>query len=407
MSAMRTFLGSAMCVVGMGMLGCSEGSPVESSTGGQPNTGGQVGQAGSAGSVSTAGTAGAGGGVSPSGGAGTGGGTGGGGGQGTSGSAGAAGGGGAGGMRPMNQVFSQCRFHFGTIDSKAKENPALIPELDFFTPGWMGLSDTFDQQHVCEEAKEGAQLGKLVPVIVAYVSAFYVKRHHGKLCDCNVNECGQTDGKANDLCHFGSQYIKQDLDKIVAVYEAYAKGYAGCYGTKRPIVFEMEPDWYQYIDGNQGSPMTKQEAGKIMGQYVAAIQKHLPNAYFSIDISPWIDDNGASNGKDWYSNFDLSKFTFANTSGGNTEGQNTKIRSSNNMTWAGVSMVTGKVLLADTGYGANGASAGHDPNWDSAANLNARIDDGVISVSQYNPKSDWADTIKSVRSQLKQPKFCP
>jgi hypothetical protein len=334
--------------------------------------------------------------------------TGGNGGAGGSGKAGAGGAGGSsGGAAPMNQVFSQCRLHFGTIDTKAKENPSLIPELDFFTPGWMGLSDTFDQGYVCDEAKPGAVLGKQVPVIVAYVSAFYVKRHHGNLCDCNVNECGQTDGKPNDLCHFGSQYIQQDLAAIIGVYESYAKGYAECYGTTRPIVFEMEPDFYQYTDTTQGDPMTKAEAGEILGQFVSAIQKHLPNAYFSIDISPWVDDNGQTNGQNWYSHFDLSKFTFANTSGGNTLGASAKIRADNHMTWAGVSQVTGKAVLADTGYGANGVSAGHDANWDDVNNLNARIADGVISLSQYNPKADWGSTIASIRSQLQTPKFCP
>jgi hypothetical protein len=330
------------------------------------------------------------------------------GGSGSSGAGASTGGaGGSGGVAPMNEVFSQCRLHFGTIDSKAKENPSLIPQLDFFTPGWMGISDTFDQGYVCDEAKSGAVLGKLVPVIVAYVSAFYVKRHHGNLCDCNVNECGETDGKANDLCHFGSQYIQQDLAAIVGVYESYAKGYAQCYGTTRPIVFEMEPDFYQYTDGTQGDPMTKTEAGDILGQFVSAIRKHLPNAYFSIDISPWVDDNGQTNGQDWYSHFDLSKFTFINTSGGSTLAASTKIRADNHMTWAGVSQVTGKPVLADTGYGANGVSAGHDANWDEVNNLNARIADGVISISQYNPKADWGSTIASIRSQLQTPKFCP
>lgn len=183
--------------------------------------------------------------------------------------------------------------------------------------------------------------------------------------------------------------------------------YAECYGTTRPIVFEMEPDWYQYTGSSQGSPLSKQEAGTIMGQFVSAIQKHLPNAYFSMDISPWVDDNGASNGQSWYSSFDLSKFTFVNTSGGSTEAASSKIRGANNMTWAGVSQVTGKAVLADTGYGANGVSAGHDANWDSVANLNARIDDGVISISQYNPDGNWAATIASIRSQLKKPKHCP
>jgi hypothetical protein len=321
------------------------------------------------------------------------------------------GGGGAGGVAgdppPTNKVFSQCRFHFGTTDTKAKQNASMIPELDFFTPGWMGQADTFDQKNVCDEAKEGAVLGKQVPVIVAYVSAFYVKRHHGSLCDCNVDQCGQTDGKPNDLCHFGAAYIQQDVAKIVEVYKNYAQGYAACYGTTRPIIFEMEPDWYQYIASTQGDPMTKTEAGTILGQYAAAIKQHLPNAYLSIDISPWIDDNGATNGKDWYSHFDLTQFTFANTSGGNTLAANTKIRTDNNMTWAGVSQVIGKGVLADTGYGAAGVSAGHDANWDAVTDLNARIADGVVSISQYNPKADWATTIKTIRSQLKTPRFCP
>lgn len=392
------------------MTGCDSGDATLGPTGGagQTATGGQAAQAGSGGMTNgQAGASGSGGsgatlgGGPPQGGANAGG---------TAGSvagSGANGGGGSAGVVMVNEVFSQCRLHFGTIDSKAKEHPDLIKELDFFTPAWMGQGDTFDQSYVCEEAKEGAALGKLVPVVVAYVSAFYAKRHHGNLCDCNVTTCGETDGKPNDLCHFGAKYIKDDLAKIVAVYESYAQGYAGCYGTTRPIVFEMEPDWYQYTDPNQGSPLTKQEAGMIMGQFVAAMQKHLPNAHFSIDISPWVDDNGATNGQSWYSNFDLSKFTFVNTSGGSTQGASSKIRNDNKMTWAGVSQVTGKGVLADTGYGANGVSAGHDDNWDMAANLNARIDDGVISISQYNPKADWAATISSLRTQLKPLKFCP
>jgi hypothetical protein len=325
----------------------------------------------------------------------------------TTGGGGGGGSAGHGGMAPQNVVFKECRLHFGTVEQLAHNNPSLISELDFFTPAWMGQSDNFNQGHVCDEAKPGAEFGNLVPVIVAYVSAFYVKRHHNNLCDCNVQTCGQTDGRPNDLCNFGAQYVKQDVDKIVEVYRNYAKGYADCYGTTRPIVFEMEPDWYQYTEDTQISPMTVAEAAMIMTRYVDAIKESLPNAYFSLDISPWVEGNGATNGKNWYSSFDLTKFTFINTSGGNTQAATEKIRDANNMTWAGVNEVTGKVILADTGYGAAGVSAGHDANWDSVDNLNQRIDDGVIGISQYNPKQDWASTIKTIRSQLKQPTFCP
>jgi hypothetical protein len=110
---------------------------------------------------------------------------------------------------------------------------------------------------------------------------------------------------------------------------------------------------------------------------------------------------------DGYSNFEMTKFSFINTSGGSTDATSAKIRADNLMTWAGVSQVTGKPILADTGYGVNGASAGHDANWDVAANINARIADGVVAVTQYNPNSSSGTTIANVRSQLSTPRFCP
>jgi hypothetical protein len=96
----------------------------------------------------------------------------------------------------------------------------------------------------------------------------------------------------------------------------------------------------------------------------------------------------------------MGDFAFVNTSGGGTDANNAKIRSVNAMTWAGVRMVTGKPILADTGYGAAGASAGHDALWDAVANINARIADGVVSITQYNPNSNWASTISQIRPQL-------
>jgi hypothetical protein len=74
----------------------------------------------------------------------------------------------------------------------------MISQLDFFTPGWMGANgDNFDQGYVCEEGKQGAVLGNLVPVVVSYIAAGYVKRHHD-LCDGNVSGCSGGDlGKAS------------------------------------------------------------------------------------------------------------------------------------------------------------------------------------------------------------------
>ncbi len=314
---------------------------------------------------------------------------------------------GTGGAMSADKVFDPCRFHFGTIDSIAKGSPSMIPQIDFFTPGWMGQKDTFDMSSVCTEANAGGALAGKVPVIVAYVAAFYAKRHDG-LCDCNVTSCGAN----NDLCHYGAADISNNLAAIVAIYKSYAQGFASCYGTAKPIVFEMEPDFYQYTISLQSQPWTFEQAGQIMSQFVNAMKTYLPNAAFSMDISPWVGTNnntggdGSDNGKNWYSYFDMSLFTFVNTSGGGTDAATAKIRG-DAMTWAGVNQVTGKPILADTGYGANGSPAGPDPVWDNPTNINARIADGVIAISQYNAASNWGSTIAGDRSQLNMPRYCP
>jgi len=307
--------------------------------------------------------------------------------------------GGSTGPKPAaGKVFSQCRFHFGAIDSGAKNGGAtMISQLDMFTPGWM--MGTFNQKYVCDEAN--GVLAGLVPVDVTYISANYVK-NQDKLCDCNVSGCA-----GGDLCKYGAQYITQDWAAILSQYTSNSTGLAGCLGGK-PIIFEMEPDWYQYTGGGQSQPFSPADAGTKMTALVNALKSSLPNAVFSLDISPWVaPNNGSDGGKTWFSNFDMSLFTFVNTSGGGTSAATAKIRSSNSMTWATLHQASGKPILADTGYGANGGSAGPDPAWDVVANINARIADGVVSITQYNPSNTWGSTISGIRSQLSTPSDCP
>jgi hypothetical protein len=380
--------------------GGTQGGAAGSHAGGSASAAG-AGNAASGGAAS-AGNAGSNQGGTASGGSGSGGGSSAGSGGGGSANGGAAGAGGS----PAGKVFGQSRFHFGTIDTIAKNaGSAMISQLDFFTSGWL-QGDTFDHSGVCNDTKAGAVLANQVPVLVAYISAAHVKRQDNTMCDCNVttNPCVAS----NDLCHQGAARIQQDFTDIVNAYKSYSQGFAACYGTTRPIVFEMEPDWYQYTISSQSAPWTAKQAGQMLGQLVMALKSSLPNARFSIDASPWVGpSNGSDNGAQWYSNFDLTLFTFVNTSGGGTDADTAKIRSANGMTWAGLSQVTGKPILADTGYGANGSAAGEDPLWDLAANINARMADGVVSISQYNANSDWGSTISTLRSQLNTPKFNP
>jgi hypothetical protein len=300
-----------------------------------------------------------------------------------------------GGSASTGTVFSQCRFHFGTGDW-VTGTASIKTEIDYFISGWM-QGTTFDHQSVCTETNSGGTLSGKLPVQIAYIAANYVKSHHS-LCDCNVAGCS-----GGNLCNYGAQYITQDWAAIVAGYTAYSNGFAGCMGG-RPIVFEMEPDWYQYYAGGQTQAWTKPQAGTNMTALVNALKSNSGlKAYFSMDISPWI----ATNGSDWYPNFNMGLFTFINTSGGGTDAGNTKIRSGNTMTWAGVSQVTGKPILADTGYGAAGAPKGEDAAWNVAANINARMADGVVGICQYSPTTSWGTTIAGIRGSLNQPKFCP
>jgi hypothetical protein len=395
-----TAIGGSNGAAGATGTGGSTGAGGAPSTG----TGGSSGNAGATGSGGKTGAGGATGGGS-GGKAGTGGATGAGGATGTGGKTG------TGGLTGNGTAFSQCRFHFGTIDAIARANPSMIPQLDFYTPGWMAsISDTFDMQYVCNDTKTGGTFANQVPVIVAYAAAFYVKRHAG------LADCGAAAGSTKDLCHEGAAAIQANLAAIVSVYKSFAQGFAACYGTTRPIIFEMEPDFYQYTYNVgatiQTQPWTYAQAGQIMGQFVGAMKASLPNALFSMDISPWVGtnnntgSNGSDNGANWYSFFDMTQFTFVNTSGGSTNATAAQIRG-NAMTWAGVSHATGKPILADTGYGFNGSSAGPDPAWDSATNINARMLDGVVSISQYNPASSWGTTIAGVRGQLAAPIVCP
>jgi hypothetical protein len=380
----RWTLAIIIAILGLVVGACSTSSNVSEGTGGAVNEGGT--SAATGGSPTTGGSPLTGGAAGTGGRPGTGG---------VKSTGGATGAGGAtnvdGGAAPAGEIFSQCRFHFGTTQAKG----ALVAQLDFFTPGWM--MGTFNQKSVCTSTNPGGTLAGLVPVDVTYISANYVKNKY-QLCDCNVAGCA-----GGNLCQYGSQYITQEWANIVDAYTSNSTGFAGCLGG-RPIIFEMEPDWYQYIGGGQTQPWTAAQAGTNMTAIVTALKSSLPNAVFSMDISPWVPNNGAN----WYTNFDMTLFTFINTSGGGTDANNVKIRANNNMTWAGVSKVTGKPILADTGYGASGsASPGEDANWNDPVNINARIADGVISISQYSPSATWGDTIASIRGQLNTPTVCP
>jgi hypothetical protein len=281
-----------------------------------------------------------------------------------------------------------------------------------FTSGWIGSSMTFNLGNVCTETNTGGTFYGKVPALVSYVIGFTARDDVADnfcLGDCNASNAGTgcTAAGTSDLCTLGAAYIRKAFTtRILPTYAAFAQGFASACGTTRPMIWEMEPDYFQYYDaGQSGDPLTGAEAANYMSQMIATVKQYLPNAVFSMDISPWEPNNGCAGNPasnlGWYPFFNMSEFTFISTSGGVHLANSQNINAGAD-TWAGVYACSGnKPILADTGYGAAGASSGEDPNWDDAGNVNQRIANGVISITQYNPTaSTWGATIAAARPLL-------
>ncbi|MBN2037746.1 MAG: hypothetical protein JW768_13475 [Chitinispirillaceae bacterium] len=292
-------------------------------------------------------------------------------------------------------LFSTCRFHFGTPDGNARNNADLMAQVDYLT-AWAGSQDNFNLGTFFQTCRNNQK----TPVIVSYIIAFTARRDWG-LQDCNVDP-------VNNLCKRGADYIRQQRSRIMGQYSKYAQGAAQNFGATRPMVWCMEPDYTQYADaGQNGGGLTVTQCGQLMNEILDTIRKHCSKAVFSMDISPWKDTTWQKN---WFRAMNMARFTFVNTSGGQARADQTYISdtwSTALPTWAWVFTTYGTPMIADAGYGVGGGSTGHDTRWDNVSNLNARISDGVLCVAQANPNSNWASTISSIRSQLSRPPKCP
>jgi hypothetical protein len=285
-------------------------------------------------------------------------------------------------------ALAPCKFNFGAGWTGPTGNYAA--SIDYVTI-WAGSDENWNTYWIGDMLKATRPGGKFAgktPVFYSYIIAFTARRDLG-LQDCNV-------GSPN-LCQKGANFIRQQKPRILAQYAKYASEAAKVVGSD-PIVWLMEPDYYQYAQpGSQqeGGPLSFADAGSFMKELVATVRKSLPGAVFSLDISPWVNDAAG-----WFGAFNMSDFTYINTSGGGTDANNAKIRAANPLTWKSAHDLTHKPIIADDGYGVAGSSTFHDDTWDDLNNLKARIADGVVAVSQANPKGDWNSTLTSIQAQL-------
>lgn len=281
--------------------------------------------------------------------------------------------------RSVSALLDPCSFNFGMHWDKGPSFPDEVGYVTIWTN--QGFDGTY----------HGSMLSNLKNTKKTPVFYGYLIAKTSGLGDCDVSG-------GNNLCTEGANYIRRNMGKIENAYSSFAQSAAQIWGTERQIVFMCEPDFYQYFQsGNQkGEPISFDSAGLIMGKIHAAVRKHLPQAEFSFDISPWIAQSG------WFKEFDTASFSWANTSGGRTQGGAARIRSENTLTWANAASQTNRGIIADVGYGVGG---GPDQTgieaWNSASNLNARIADGVVAITNSLADNSWGNTLKTLRSQLK------
>lgn len=281
-------------------------------------------------------------------------------------------------VRPAQALLDPCSFNFGMHWDKGPSFPEEVGYVTIWTN--QGFDDGY----------HGSMLNGLKNTTKTPVFYGYLIAKTSGLGDCDVSG-------SNNLCTDGANYIRRNMPKIVQAYGSFAQNAARYWGTQRQIVFLIEPDFYQYFQSSNqnGEPLPFDSARVIMDQIHDKVRQSLPQAEFSFDISPWVSQ------RTWFGAFDTASFTWANTSGGRTQGGSTKIRTENTLTWSAAAATLNRGIIADVGYGVGG---GPDQTgisaWNDLTNLNARIADGVVAITNSLADYSWGNTLKTLRPQL-------
>jgi hypothetical protein len=282
--------------------------------------------------------------------------------------------------------FDPCKFNFGTDWDYLETNQtgSVATQVDYVTK-WI-VNAKFSDNAVYSRMVDYCVKNKKTVVYYSYIIA-----KAAALGDADVGGKLGTDG---------AQWLRTNFNSIKTYYKDFAQATAAKVNSSHmSTIWLLEPDFYQYASGGQKpSPLTFAQAGDYLSQLIEIIKTELPDAMIGIDISPWIADQGST--QSWYSAMPVSKATFLFTSGGMSQAGSTIIKSENKMTWQAASSTTQKGIIADCGYGAGGGSTGHNSAWDDVNNLKARINDGVVAITQKNPNASWGNTIATLRTQL-------
>lgn len=207
-----------------------------------------------------------------------------------------------------------------------------------------------------------------IPYLYGYVAAGMARAELG-LQDCNV-------GTPN-LCQQGAIYLRQNQQRIGQRYSQIASQIAQVWGTSRPLLFHLEPDFFQYaqtFNTQQQNPLSLSEAQGILNDWIHRVKTVLPNAHIVLDVAPWDPNLGA-----WFAGMNMAQVSYVGLVGKVFPASNAVIDAN---TYRDIFAAAGKPIIVNTAYGPGGWSAGYQFSWDQRSNLEAVARSGVIAIIQ-------------------------
>lgn len=292
-------------------------------------------------------------------------------------------------------AVSFSRFAFGSLGSGG-QGPATNADI-LESSNWV-LDTGVTSAH--ESDLNGIKQKGKIPYMYFYVAAGQAKKALG-IDDCNVTSFDKS------LCKWGGDYISKNVSKVVQGHAAAALRVQQIMGSS-PALIHVEPDWYQYTQathpayGNGAAvhPLLPQESGNILNQIVSAIKQNCSSCTVVMDVSPW-----ASDLKAYFSYVNMGAVGFVGLVGKVFPATTGKI---DNYTYANISSITGKKIIANTAHGPGGAPTSYDTTWNSVSMINTMYSAGVGAVIQSNAnKSAYEALISSYKARGRSPRPRP
>ncbi|MGC4067900.1 MAG: hypothetical protein QM784_25250 [Polyangiaceae bacterium] len=259
--------------------------------------------------------------------------------------------------------------------------------LDFVST-WVGYEARGGLDGACDGCRAASQVANAKATLVYYTYFIgYQANLMGGFGDCNVD---MSDG--HNLCSDGAQWIRDNRALIVEMYANYAKKTYE-QSPSKPVIWWLEGDYVQYSYSKQSNPLSMSELGALARDITCAIKSNMPNAVVGMNHSPWISNEQAN--AFWSAQpIDVLDLVWVQGPGNTGTLVNSGEYNATTANYAWLKTKTGRPIMAETSYAGNG----QDDRWTTAsvANINQRVQEGVIAVLVNKPSSNYASTIASL-----------